>query len=77
MIYPATLKITLDGEQRSFYIPEDADEFLRGSRHGVSTTWATAHRHGEVMEQECETVREESTGTLREDNEIFMARVSP
>lgn len=63
MIYPATLKITLDGEQRSFSTPEDAEEFLQGSRHGVSTTWAAAHRHGEVMEQECETVWEKSTGT--------------
>lgn len=28
LIYPATLKITLDGEQCSFSTPEDAEEFL-------------------------------------------------
>lgn len=53
MIYPATLKITLGGEQRSFTTPEEAEEFLQGSRQGVSTTRAAAQQHGEVMEQEC------------------------
>lgn len=63
IIYPATLKITLDGEQRSFSTPEDAEEFLRGSQRGVSTTRAAARQQMEMMEQEREMVREESTDT--------------
>lgn len=46
MICPATLKITLDGEQRSFSTPEDTKEFLRGSVWGPDNAGGSPSARG-------------------------------